>query len=74
VEKAVNLWPDADEEDANAKIRSLTVLSDALHQAADRGSHEEGAAFEGHDVRLQLGVPGKGKYKQKWPRQKKKLS
>jgi hypothetical protein len=31
---------------------SLTVLSDALHQAEDRGSHGEGRQFTGHDVRL----------------------
>ncbi|HEY86249.1 MAG TPA: DUF4157 domain-containing protein, partial [Chloroflexi bacterium] len=61
VEKAANLWPGVDG-DANAKMQSLTVLSDALHQAGDRGSHEEGAAFQGHDVRLQLGVKGQGKY------------
>ena len=30
---------------------SLSVLSDALHQAEDRGSHEEGEAFRGHDIR-----------------------
>jgi hypothetical protein len=31
---------------------SLSVLSDALHQAEDRGSHGEGNAFTGHDVRI----------------------
>ena len=30
---------------------SLSVLSDALHQAEDRGSHEEGESFRGHDIR-----------------------
>jgi len=29
----------------------LSVLSDALHQAEDRGSHNEGGEFEGHDIR-----------------------
>lgn len=31
--------------------QSLSILSDAIHQAADRGSHEEGTPFKGHDVR-----------------------
>jgi hypothetical protein len=30
---------------------ALSVLSDALHQAEDRGSHQEGAEFKGHDIR-----------------------
>ena len=34
----------------NAKA-ALSVLSDALHQAEDRGSHEEGEEFHGHDIR-----------------------
>jgi hypothetical protein len=68
VEKAAAEWPGVDG-DADAKIKSLIILSDALHQAADRGSHEEGAALQGHDVRLQLGIPGKGKFKQSWPKQ-----
>jgi len=35
-------------------LESLSMLSDALHQAEDRGSHGEGNPFEGHDVRLGL--------------------
>jgi hypothetical protein len=67
VEKAVGLW------NRGENMEALSVLSDALHQAGDRGSHEEGNAFGGHDVRIQLGVKGKGKIegfgKQTWPRQ-----
>jgi len=29
----------------------LSILSDALHQAEDRGSHQEGEKFKGHDIR-----------------------
>ena len=53
VTKAVGLW-NWDDKSGKAKGRSLEVLSDALHQAEDRGSHSEGNAFSGHDVRLGL--------------------
>lgn len=48
VDKATNLWNTGD------KKRALVVLSDALHQAEDRGSHQEGNAFHGHDSRIKL--------------------
>ena len=48
VRKAIGLWKSYD------RGRSLEVLSDALHQAEDRGSHGEGNAFTGHDVRLSI--------------------
>ncbi len=53
VNKAVGLW-DWNDKSGKAQGRSLEVLSDALHQAEDRGSHGEGNAFTGHDVRLSL--------------------
>ena len=66
VNKAVGQWQ-------NDKKKSLSTLSDALHQSADRGSHGEGNEFLGHDVRIQLGVKGKGDIpgigKQKWEQQ-----
>jgi hypothetical protein len=49
VDKAAALW---DWNKGNSWGQSLSVLSDALHQAADRGSHGEGNAFTGHDVRI----------------------
>jgi len=52
VDKAISLW---NWDDGNSWGRSLSVLSDALHQAADRGAHGEGNAFSGHDVRIRLG-------------------
>ena len=51
VDKAEALWQWNDQ---TTWARSLEVLSDALHQAEDRGSHGEGNAFSGHDVRLNL--------------------
>ena len=36
------------------KLHGLSILSDALHQAEDRGAHEEGAAFKGHDKRYEI--------------------
>ncbi len=36
---------------AGAHAAGLSILSDALHQAEDRGAHEEGAEFHGHDIR-----------------------
>ena len=51
VDKAENLWQWNDQ---TTWARSLEVLSDALHQAEDRGSHGEGNAFSGHDVRLSI--------------------
>jgi len=30
---------------------ALSILSDAIHQAEDRGSHQEGEKFRGHDIR-----------------------
>jgi hypothetical protein len=49
VNKAAEQW-DWDKPETFGK--SLSTLSDALHQAEDRGSHGEGNAFSGHDVRL----------------------
>ncbi len=67
VNKAISKWNKGDKEQA------LSILSDALHQAADRGSHGEGNPFSGHDTRIQLGVKGKGDIpgigKQKWKQQ-----
>lgn len=48
VSKAVAKW------NSGNPLQSLSVLSDALHQAEDRGSHGEGNPFDGHDVRLTL--------------------
>jgi hypothetical protein len=42
---------------------SLSILSDALHQAEDRGSHGEGRKFTGHDSRLMV---------QKWAKKHKR--
>ncbi|MBN1937894.1 MAG: DUF4157 domain-containing protein [Anaerolineae bacterium] len=44
--KAVSLWK------SYQHAEGMSVLSDALHQAEDRGSHGEGNAFTGHDARL----------------------
>jgi hypothetical protein len=35
-------------------MQALSRLSDALHQAEDRGSHGEGREFTGHDSRLRV--------------------
>ncbi len=48
VSKAVSEW------ESDNKGRALEILSDALHQAEDRGSHGEGNAFSGHDVRISI--------------------
>ncbi|HEY89692.1 MAG TPA: DUF4157 domain-containing protein [Thermoflexia bacterium] len=48
IAKAVGLWK-------TSRMKSLSILSDALHQAEDRGSHGEGNPFTGHDVRKALG-------------------
>jgi hypothetical protein len=45
IKKAVSSW-------RKNPLESLSILSDALHQAEDRGSHGEGNPFEGHDPRL----------------------
>ena len=37
-----------------SNMEALSRLSDALHQAEDRGSHDEGRAFGGHDARLMV--------------------
>jgi hypothetical protein len=51
VEKAAGMWQ---WNDYTSWGKSLSVLSDALHQAEDRGSHGEGNAFTGHDVRIKM--------------------
>ncbi len=48
VDRAIGLW------NTGNKERALVVLSDALHQAEDRGAHQEGNAYQGHDSRLKL--------------------
>ncbi len=67
VQKAINQWQSGN------KANALSTLSDALHQSSDRGSHGEGDAFKGHDVRIQLGVKGEGDIPgigaQKWEQQ-----
>jgi hypothetical protein len=62
VNESAGQWGWGEEEQAK-RSKSLVTLSDALHQAADRGSHGEGRAFTGHDVRLN--VP---KWKKKYKR------
>ena len=64
VNKAINLW---DNQNRTKQAASLVILSDALHQAEDRGSPGEGNAFSGHDVRITLGQ--KGKNGQDWAKQ-----
>ena len=49
LDKSVGLW---NWDDDGAIGQSLGMLSDTLHQAEDRGSHQEGEQFKGHDVRL----------------------
>jgi hypothetical protein len=49
LDKAVDLW---NWEDEKSWATSLAMLSDTLHQAEDRGSHQEGEGFRGHDARL----------------------
>jgi len=51
VRKAADKW-NWDQEDTHGS--SLSTLSDALHQAEDRGSHGEGRKFTGHDSRLMV--------------------
>jgi hypothetical protein len=48
IAKAVALWKSYD------RGQAVSVLSDALHQAEDRGSHGEGNAFAGHDARISI--------------------
>jgi hypothetical protein len=61
IDKAVATWQ------AGQQPRGLEILSDALHQAEDRGSHGEGNAFSGHDVRLNLtGRPWETHYREGW--------
>ena len=42
-----------------SSVGALSILSDALHQAEDRGAHGEGDPFKGHDIRKTL-------YKREW--------
>src|SRR5271157_1248502 len=47
---------------SGAHEAGLSVLSDALHQAEDRGSHQEGAEFLGHDIRQTIDISLVSKY------------
>jgi hypothetical protein len=51
IRKAFSTW---NWHDTNTYGPSLSILSDALHQAEDRGSHGEGTKFRGHDSRLNV--------------------
>lgn len=56
-----------------AKKAGLSVLSDALHQAEDRGAHVEGEEFKGHDSRMTIEHkyrPKDGKYAKDLPYRK----
>lgn len=53
-DQLVNLAADMYKPDS-AKA-ALSVLSDAVHQAEDRGSHQEGEKFTGHDVRQTIDI------------------